>query len=201
MENLSRNGIDGFFVFLVQAAQSMQKLKNEELGRLDVEDFKKAPKTPVVLVLDNVRSLHNVGSVFRTADAFRVEKIFLCGITATPPHKDIRKTALGATESVAWEYGASTAEVVRSLQKTHRCWAVEQARGAVSLEAFLPEPHARYAFVLGHEVRGVSQDVIDLCQGVVEIPQLGTKHSLNISVAAGMVLWDFWAKGQKKTPT
>jgi tRNA G18 (ribose-2'-O)-methylase SpoU len=178
----------------------MEKLKNEELQRLGVADFKKALKTPVVLVLDNIRSLHNVGSVFRTADAFRIEKVVLCGITATPPHKDIRKTALGATESVAWAYFGSAEEAVRSLRATHRCWAVEQARGAVYLDAFAPEPGKPYAFVLGHEVKGVSQEVIDLCEGVVEIPQAGTKHSLNVSVAAGVLLWDFWVKTQKKSP-
>ncbi len=177
----------------------MRKLRNEELGRLEVDAFKKAPKTPVVLVLDNVRSLHNVGSVFRSADAFRVEKIYLCGITATPPHKDIRKTALGATESVAWEYVQEAGALVENLRQTHQCWAVEQARGSVSLDAFEPEPGRSYAFVLGHEVHGVSQGVIDKCHGVVEIPQLGTKHSLNISVAAGVVLWDFWAKASRQS--
>lgn len=176
----------------------MRKLKNEELDRLEVDAFRNAPKTPVVLVLDNVRSLHNVGSVFRSADAFRIEKIYLCGITATPPHKDIRKTALGATESVAWEYAPQTESLVETLQNTHQCWAVEQARGSVSLEAFQPKPDKPYAFVLGHEVKGVSQEVIDKCRGVIEIPQLGTKHSLNISVAAGVVLWDFWAKTHQK---
>lgn len=178
----------------------MRKLKNEELGRLDVDAFKEAPKTPVVLVLDNIRSLHNVGSVFRSADAFRIEKVYLCGITATPPHKDIRKTALGATESVAWEYCKDTVSLLASLRDTHECWAVEQADGSVSLAEFLPDPAKRYAFVLGHEVKGVSQEAINACHGVVEIPQQGTKHSLNISVAAGVVLWDFWAKTQKKSP-
>lgn len=175
----------------------MQKLKNEELDRLGVAAFKEAPKTPVVLVLDNVRSLHNVGSVFRSSDAFRIQKVYLCGITATPPHKDIRKTALGATESVAWEYVSKTESLVERLQNTHECWAVEQARGSVSLEEFQPESGKSYAFVLGHEVKGVSQEVINQCKGVIEIPQLGTKHSLNISVAAGVVLWDFWAKTHK----
>ena len=178
----------------------MRKLKNEELGRLDPEAFREAPKTPVVLVLDNIRSLHNVGSVFRTADAFRIEKIYLCGITATPPHKDIRKTALGATETVAWEYRDSTVALLESLKESHECWAVEQAEGSVSLEDFAPNPEKRYAFVLGHEVKGVSQEAIHCCRGVVEIPQQGTKHSLNISVAAGVVLWDFWAKTHKKSP-
>lgn len=176
----------------------MRKLKNEELDRLEVSEFKNAPKTPVVLVLDNVRSLHNVGSVFRSADAFRVEKIYLCGITATPPHKDIRKTALGATESVSWDYAETTESLVESLKNTYQVWAVEQAQGAVSLEAFRPRPGEPYAFVLGHEVNGVAQEVINKCHGVVEIPQLGTKHSLNISVAAGVVLWDFWVKTRPK---
>ena len=178
----------------------MRKLKNEELGRLDVDAFKEAPKTPVVLVLDNIRSLHNVGSVFRSGDAFRIEKIYLCGITATPPHKDIRKTALGATESVAWEYRENTVSLLESLRDTHECWAVEQADGSVSLEDFQPDSTKRYAFVLGHEVKGVSQEAINSCQGVLEIPQQGTKHSLNIAVATGVVLWDFWAKTQKKSP-
>ena len=178
----------------------MRKLKNEELGRLDVEAFREAPKTPLVLVLDNIRSLHNVGSVFRSADAFRIEKVYLCGITATPPHKDIRKTALGATESVAWEYCANTVELLQSLRETYECYAVEQADGSVSLEDFQPDTQKRYAFVFGHEVKGVSQEAIHCCQGVLEIPQQGTKHSLNIAVAAGVVLWDFWSKSQKKSP-
>ena len=176
----------------------MRKLKNEELGRLEVAAFKEAPKTPVVLILDNVRSLHNVGSVFRSADAFRIEKIYLCGITAKPPHKDIRKTALGATESVSWEYAPETTTLVASLKQTHECWAIEQAMGSVSLKGFQPEKGRPFAFVLGHEVKGVSQEVIDICKGVIEIPQLGTKHSLNISVAAGVVLWDFWSKTQDR---
>lgn len=172
----------------------MRKLTNEELDRLDPEGFQKAPKTPVVVVLDNVRSLHNVGSVFRSADAFRISGIYLCGITATPPHKDIRKTALGATETVAWEYAEDTVTLLQELRKTHQCWAVEQAEGAVPLTDFQPEAGKPYALVMGHEVKGVGQEVINLCHGVVEIPQIGTKHSLNISVAAGIVLWDFWSK-------
>ncbi|MEJ2584347.1 MAG: TrmH family RNA methyltransferase [Robiginitalea sp.] len=158
----------------------MRKLKNEELGRLDVEAFKEATKTPLVLVLDNVRSLHNVGSVFRSADAFRIEKVYLCGITATPPHKDIRKTALGATESVAWEYCENTVDLIKSLRETHECWAVEQAEGAVTLEDFQPDPRERYAFVFGHEVKGVSQEAINSCRGVVEIPQQGTSRGDDI---------------------
>lgn len=186
--------------FWSKVSSCMRKLKNEELGRLDVGAFKEASKTPVVLVLDNIRSFHNVGSVFRSADAFRIEKIYLCGITPTPPHKDIRKTALGATESVAWEYRENTVSLLDSLRDTHECWAVEQADGSVSLEDFQPSPTKRYAFVLGHEVRGVSQEAINSCRGVVEIPQQGTKHSLNIAVATGVVLWDFWSKIQRKSP-
>ena len=175
----------------------MRKLKNEELDRLDVEAFKEAPKTPAILILDNVRSLHNVGSVFRTADAFRIGKIYLCGITARPPHKEIRKTALGATESVAWEYVESTEDLVVSLSKDYQCYAVEQTEKSIALDRFEPDPGKPYAFILGHEVKGVSQAVVNRCHGVLEIPQMGTKHSLNISVAAGIVVWDFWSKTKK----
>ncbi|MFM1877224.1 MAG: hypothetical protein RLZZ241_90 [Bacteroidota bacterium] len=172
----------------------MRKLSNQELNRLDVLAFKEASKTPVVVVLDNIRSLHNVGSVFRTADGFRIEKIWLCGITATPPNKDIRKTALGATESVNWEYAKTTLEAIEKLSATHQCWAIEQAEKAVWLNDFVPEKDIPYAFVFGHEVHGVSQEVVDKCHGVVEIPQIGTKHSLNVSVAVGIVLWDVFSK-------
>ena len=173
---------------------NMRKLSNQELNRLDVQSFKEASKTPVVVVLDNIRSLHNVGSVFRTADGFRIEKIWLCGITATPPNKDIRKTALGATESVNWEYAQNTLEVIETLRETHQCWAIEQTEQAVFLHDFQPEKDTAYAFVFGHEVHGVSQEVVDQCHGVVEIPQIGTKHSLNVSVAVGIVLWDVFSK-------
>lgn len=176
----------------------MRKLKTQELNRIDVASFKEAAKTPITVVLDNIRSLHNVGSVFRTADGFRIEKIWLCGITATPPNKDIRKTALGATESVAWEYAKSTAEVIDELRATHSCFAIEQVAGSLSLQAFNPNPDAKYAFVFGHEVHGVSQEVIDKCNGVLEIPQIGTKHSLNVSVAVGIVLWDVFSKSQRQ---
>jgi tRNA G18 (ribose-2'-O)-methylase SpoU len=172
----------------------MRKLLNKELDRLDIEAFKEAPKTPLVLVLENIRSLHNIGSVFRTADAFRVHKIYLCGISATPPHKDIRKTALGATESVAWEYRKDCLALIGELEKTHHCLAVEQAEGAEQLNAFRPQADKPYAFVFGNEVKGVSQEVVNACHGVLEIPQEGTKHSLNIAVSAGVVVWDFWSK-------
>lgn len=174
----------------------MRKLKTQELNRIDVASFKEAAKTPITVVLDNIRSLHNVGSVFRTADGFRIEKIWLCGITATPPNKDIRKTALGATESVTWEYAKNTSEVIAELRKTHHCMAIEQARGAVPLNTFNPDAELSYAFVFGHEVHGVAQEVIDSCHGVLEIPQIGTKHSFNVSVAVGIVLWDVFSKSQ-----
>lgn len=173
----------------------MRKLQNKELNRLDVDEFKEAEKTPLILVLENIRSLHNIGSVFRTADAFLLQKIYLCGITATPPHKDIRKTALGATESVEWEYRKDTLALLQELKKKdYHCMAVEQAVGATQLNAFLPDSKKPYVFVFGNEVKGVSQEVVNLCHGVLEIPQLGTKHSLNIAVSAGVVVWDFWSK-------
>jgi tRNA G18 (ribose-2'-O)-methylase SpoU len=176
-----------------------RKLLNKELDRLDVEAFKEAPKTPLVIVLENIRSLHNIGSVFRTADAFRVEKIYLCGITATPPHKDIRKTALGATESVNWEYRKDCLSLIADLRKTHHCMAVEQAVGATQLNAFEPAAGKPYVFVFGNEVKGVSQEVVNACHGVLEIPQTGTKHSLNIAVSAGVAVWDFWSKLQERS--
>jgi 23S rRNA (guanosine2251-2'-O)-methyltransferase len=173
----------------------MRKLKNSELNRKSVAAFKQAPKTPLILILDDVRSLNNIGSVFRTADAFLVEKIYLCGITATPPNKDIHKTALGATESVDWEYQKDASEVVHKLQAQNvKVLAIEQAEGATSLEQFEVVENNKYAFVLGNEVKGVSQSTIDQCDGVIVIPQEGTKHSLNISVATGVVLWDFYQK-------
>lgn len=176
----------------------MRKLRNEELERLDVSTFKKIPKSPLVLVLDNIRSLNNIGSVFRTADAFLIEKIYLCGFTASPPHKDIHKTALGATESVAWEHHKSAVELIRSLQNQDYCvMAVEQAENATMLNQYSIRRDQKYALVFGNEVKGVSQEVVDLCDGVLEIPQYGTKHSLNIAVSVGVVVWDFWSKRLK----
>ena len=173
----------------------MRKLKNEELKRKSVKDFRISKKIPLIIVLDNVRSLNNIGSVFRTADAFLIEKIYLCGITASPPHKDIHKTALGATENVLWEYVHSTADIVQKLQTEGvSVWPIEQTEDSTSLDIFQPEPNKSYAFVLGNEVRGVSQEVIDICNKALEIPQFGTKHSLNISVATGLVIWDFFIK-------
>lgn len=173
----------------------MRKLKNEELERKTVAEFKAAPKTPLTLILDNIRSLNNVGSVFRSADAFLIEKIYLCGITATPPHRDIHKTALGATDNVTWEYAETALEVVVKLQKQGvSVWAIEQTEEAVLLNEFNPIQNTQHAFVLGNEVRGVSQEVVNACGQTLEIPQFGTKHSLNISVTAGLVLWDFYTK-------
>jgi len=173
-----------------------RKLENSELERLDVAGFKTAEKTPIVLILDNIRSLSNIGSVFRTADAFLLKKIYLCGITATPPHREINKTALGATESVDWAYREDVLGLVRELQgEGMECLAVEQAEGAISLDRYVPGPRP-LALIFGHEVKGVSQAVVSQSDAVLEIPQLGTKHSLNISVSAGIVVWDLWNKMQ-----
>ncbi len=176
----------------------MRKLLNEELGRLDVVSFKKASKIPVIVVLDNVRSLNNVGSAFRTSDAFRIEAVYLCGITAQPPHREIQKTALGATESVDWKYFSSTAEAVDVLRTdAYRIIAVEQATESVELQDFQVHPDQKYALIFGNEVKGVEEEVVTGADAVVEIPQFGTKHSLNISVSIGLVLWDLWVKLQK----
>lgn len=173
----------------------MRKLANDELERLTIEDYKKAKKTRLIIVLDNIRSLNNIGSVFRTADAFLIEKIYLCGITAKPPHKDIHKTALGATESVAWEYRESTMELVKELQsKDVKVITIEQAENATMLNDFSVANEQTYALVFGNEVKGVAQEVVSKSDVVIEIPQFGTKHSLNISVSAGVVVWDFWSK-------
>jgi len=173
----------------------MRKLLNEELDRLSLEAYKKVEKIPLVVVLDNVRSLHNIGSIFRTGDAFRIQALVLCGITAQPPHREIHKTALGATESVNWSYEASTTEaVLRLKEEAYHIYAVEQAQGALSLKNATFDPQQRYALVLGHEIRGVDQAVVDLSDQCIEIPQYGTKHSLNISVAAGIVIWEAFSK-------
>jgi len=173
----------------------MRKLENNELERKSVEDFKKAEKTPIIIVLDDIRSLHNIGSVFRTADAFLVEKIVLCGITATPPNKEIHKTALGATETVTWEHGENVLEVIENLKKEGvTVLAIEQVESAVFLQDFEVEKNKKYALVFGNEVYGVTQEAVALCNGCIEIPQLGTKHSLNISVSAGIVVWDLFQK-------
>jgi tRNA G18 (ribose-2'-O)-methylase SpoU len=167
----------------------------EELNRLSTTAFKEAPKTNIVLVLDNIRSRNNVGAIFRTADAFRIAEIILCGITPTPPHKDIHKTALGATESVAWRQEASAADVVGKLCETGaNCFAVEQVKGAVFLDQVTAVPDQTLVLVIGNEVQGVSQEVINACGAAIEIPQLGTKHSLNVATSAGVVLWHFFVQ-------
>lgn len=175
----------------------MRKLANSELDRKNIEEFKEAEKTPLIVILDDIRSLHNVGAVFRTADAFLIEKVFLCGITATPPHKEIHKTALGATETVEWEYGKDVVTVISKLKNQGvSVQAIEQAEGSVMLQDFKVQHNQKYAIVFGNEVKGVSQAAIDQADGVIEIPQLGTKHSLNISVSAGVVIWDIFRKLQ-----
>lgn len=172
-----------------------RKLKNSELGRISPSEFKEVDKTPIIVILDNIRSLNNIGSVFRTADAFLVQKIYLCGITATPPHKDIQKTALGATESVAWEYAEDTLDVVKTLQlQGVKVLSIEQAEEAVLLDDLTLDAHLTYAVVFGNEVKGIKQEVVSASDTVIEIPQYGTKHSLNISVSAGVVIWDLFSK-------
>ena len=173
----------------------MRKLKISELNRLTPEDFKKAEKTPLVVVLDNVRSLHNVGSVFRTADAFLIEKICLCGITACPPNTEIHKTALGAENTVEWHYYEDVCDALKKLKSEgYKLLAVEQAEGSILLHDFIPEQQEKYAVIFGNEVKGVSQAAIDMCDNCIEIPQFGTKHSLNVSVTSGIVIWDFFSK-------
>lgn len=173
----------------------MRKLKNSELNRKNINQFKEAKKTPLIVVLDNIRSLNNIGSVFRTSDAFLVEKIYLCGITATPPHKDIHKTALGATDSVDWEYSADTISVVEKLKKENvEILSIEQAENATMLDDFEVETIKKYAIIFGNEVKGVDQEIVSVSDDVIEIPQHGTKHSLNISVSAGVVIWEMFKK-------
>lgn len=173
----------------------MRKLRNNELGRISIEEFKNKQKTPLIVVLDNVRSLNNIGSVFRTSDAFLIEKIYLCGISATPPNKEIHKTALGATDSVEWEYAENTFTVIQNLKSLKvKVLAIEQAQNSTKLDAFFPDKNQKYAVVFGNEVKGVQQNVIDASDLCIEIPQLGTKHSLNVSVTTGIVLWDLFQK-------
>ncbi|KEO73192.1 RNA methyltransferase [Anditalea andensis] len=175
----------------------MKKLSMDELNRLSVEEFKQMEKTPLVLVLDNVRSLNNVGSSFRTADAFGLEKIMLCGITGTPPNREIQKTALGATESVAWEHIKTTIEAVNILREEgYTIIAIEQVDKSEMLQNFIPSQGEKYALIFGNEVFGVEEEVIYQSDHVLEIPQIGTKHSLNISVSMGIVIWDFMYKGK-----
>ena len=175
----------------------MRKLRNIELKRKTVDEFKKSDKLPFVVVLDNIRSLNNIGSVFRTSDAFLINHIYLCGITATPPHKEIHKTALGATESVDWSYAESTEEIINKLkQQDYIIVSIEQVENSVMLNDFNIDKNKKYAFIFGHEVKGVQQKIVDMSDFCVEIPQYGTKHSLNISVSAGVVLWEMFRKLQ-----
>ncbi|WP_255035848.1 RNA methyltransferase [Lacihabitans soyangensis] len=173
----------------------MSKLSMDELNRLSVGDFKKSEKSNFCLILDDIRSMANVGSIFRTADCFLASKIYLCGITAQPPHREIEKTALGATDSVLWEHVVDAVELIRQLKSEGwKILPLEQVRDSVSLDKFYPENGQKYAFVLGNEVFGVKQEIIDLANMVVEIPQFGTKHSFNVSVSTGILLWDFYSK-------
>ncbi|WP_456462617.1 RNA methyltransferase [Lutibacter sp.] len=173
----------------------MRKLKNSELGRFNIEEFKKTDKIPLIVILDNIRSLNNIGSVFRTSDAFLIEKIYLCGITAQPPHKDIHKTALGSTESVAWEYAEDTLQLIEKLKGLKiKIVAVEQVEGSTMLQDFNIDPNQKYAVIFGNEVKGVQQEVVSASNYCIEIPQFGTKHSLNIAVSTGIVLWDLFKK-------
>lgn len=175
----------------------MRKLANDELERLNPEAFREAEKSPVIILLDNVRSMNNVGSVFRTADAFLVEKIILCGYTPQPPHRDIQKTALGATETVAWEHAPDTLSAVKKLQQEGwTVYAVEQAEQSIMLQHFVPQVNHKTALVFGNEVEGVQQEVVSACNGCIEIPQYGSKHSFNIAVAAGIVVWEVYNKLQ-----
>lgn len=173
----------------------MRKLKITELNRISVDEFKEVHKTPLVVVLDNIRSLHNIGSVFRTSDAFRVECIYLCGITATPPHGEMHKTALGAELTVDWKYVNNAVEAVDKLKEEgYTVYSIEQAEGSIMLESLSLDKQKKYAVVLGNEVKGVQQEVIDHSDGCVEIPQYGTKHSLNVSVTGGIIIWEFFKK-------
>ncbi len=175
----------------------MRKLRNKELNRLTVDEYKSKEKTPIVVVLDNIRSCNNIGSVFRTSDAFLIEKIYLCGITATPPNNEIRKTALDAEKSVSWEYFENTEDLVTKLKKEgYKVYAIEQVENSILLPDYQPATDEKPALVFGNEVKGVKQSVVDICDGSIEIPQFGTKHSFNISVSAGIVLWDIFQKVQ-----
>ena len=173
----------------------MRKLLSSELNRISLKTYKESTKTPIVIILDNVRSLNNIGSIFRTADAFLVETIYLCGISATPPHREIHKTALGAEDTVAWRYETETLAAVEIVKEEgYELIAVEQTDQSISLNNYPIERDQRYALVFGNEIRGVDQEVVDRCTGSVEIPQFGTKHSFNVSVTAGIVLWEWYRK-------
>ncbi len=178
---------------------NMRKLKLDELGRVGIDEFKKQDKLPLVVVLDNVRSMHNIGSIFRTSDGFAVEKICLCGITAQPPHREIEKTALGATQSIEWEYYATVGSAIEELKNSgYTIIAIEQAENSVMLTNHEPKRSEKYALIFGNEVQGVSDEAMSMADKCIEIPQFGTKHSFNIVVSAGIVLWDFFSKLNSK---
>lgn len=178
----------------------MKKIENEDLNRLSPQDFKSAKKLPITIILEDIRSLHNVGSVFRTSDAFLVNEIILCGITATPPNKEIHKTALGATETVDWRYSPTPLDaIIEFKSKNAIILAVEQVENSFMLNNYEVEGNSHYVLIFGNEVKGVSQEVINQCDGAIEIPQLGTKHSLNIAVSCGIVIWDFFQKLYSKS--
>ena len=181
------------FYFLIRNfAAKMKKLRTIEMQRLSVDEFKQAEKLPLIVVLDDVRSMHNVGSVFRTGDAFRIEAVYLCGITSTPPNAEIHKTALGAEDSVEWKHFNTAMEALNSLKEAgYEVYSIEQAHGSTKLQVFAPLPGKKYAVVLGNEVKGVHQEVIDASDGCLEIPQFGTKHSMNVSVTGGIIIWHF----------
>ena len=173
----------------------MKKLKNSELNRISIEEFKNSSKTPIKVILDNIRSAHNVGSIFRTCDAFLIDEIILCGITASPPNKEIRKTALGSTDSVKWSYFENCKEAIQELKKEKfQIISIEQADKSTRLEDFNFNSKKKYALIFGNEIKGVNQKLIDMSDVVVEIPQFGTKHSFNVSVSVGIVIWDFFSK-------
>jgi|TARA_B110000914_G_scaffold93679_1_gene82370 23S rRNA (guanosine2251-2'-O)-methyltransferase len=171
----------------------MRKLKNSELERIEIDEFKKISKTPLIIILDDIRSLNNIGSVFRTSDAFLIEKIYLCGITACPPNKDIHKTALGSTESVDWEYSKNIEELIVNLKKENIfIWSIEQADKSKKLRDLTIPSNIKHALIFGNEVKGVSQNAINLSDDVIEVPQYGTKHSLNVSICSGILIWEFF---------
>ena len=185
----ARRAVSPIFAYFATKSYTMRKLRNEELNRLSKAEFEKAEKTPIIIILDNIRSLSNVGAFFRTADAFRIEALYLCGITACPPHREIHKTALGADETVKWRYFETTEAACQALKADgYRIFAVEQVEGSVPLQDFKFEPHTSY--ILGNEVDGVGEEVLPYCEGAIELPQEGTKHSINVSVCAGIVMWE-----------
>ncbi len=173
----------------------MRKLKNEELGRKSVDEFKSSEKIPLLIVMDNVRSLNNIGSIFRTADAFLLEGIYLCGITAAPPHREIHKTALGATDTVSWKYFKETTDAINDLKREgYTVIAIEQAEQSIPLDKFIPDINKKYAVIFGHEINGIADQVMPLVDACIEVPQAGYKHSLNIAVCAGIVAWHFFTR-------